>query len=191
MVGGLIKEQEVGVRGQLASQGDAGLLAAREPGRRAVPSRAWDTEPSQRFLDPLIEVVAVGGFETLPEGRIRSRLHGLGALRLEVGQLALHPLDLGRAAADESAHGGCATELAVKVRLLGQQANARASRHVNAASVGLQPAGDHLEQGRLAGTIGPHEADPLATSQGGAHRMEDDEVTDLPANALQAQDGHG
>ena len=78
----------------------------------------------------------------------------------------------------------------VPMRLLGQQAEARAASQVHAPRVRLQPARGDLEERRLASTIGTHEAHTLAAREGGRHGCQDDEVADLAAHALETQDGH-
>ena len=76
------------------------------------------------------------------------------------------------------------------MRLLGQQTEARAASQVHAPRVGLQPARGDLEERRLAGAIGTHQAHALAAREGGGHGCQDDEVADLAADALETQDGH-
>ncbi len=109
VVGGLVEHEQVRVGHQQARQGHARLLAPGELGRGAVPALAADTQAGQRLLDALVEVVAVERLEAVAQRRVGGRLHGRGALRLQGGQLALHALDLGGAAAHDGTHrrGAC------------------------------------------------------------------------------------
>ncbi len=55
---------------------------------------------------------------------------------------------------------------------------------------GPSSAADDPQQGRLARAIGADEAHALTARDGAADRIEDDEVADLPAHRVQAQDAH-
>ena len=59
VVGRLVEEQEFGIREKQPGQRRAGLLAAGEIRRRAVPIDPIEPEARQRGLDTLIERVAV------------------------------------------------------------------------------------------------------------------------------------
>ncbi len=80
--------------------------------------------------------------------------------------------------------------MAVEVGLLRQQAEARLARQPHEPAISLLAAGDDLEERGLAGPVGAHQADALTAGERGADRVEDDEVADLAAHALEAQDGH-
>ena len=56
---------------------------------------------------------------------------------------------------------------------------------VDLAPIGFVEAGHESQQGRLAGTVGAHEADTIACGDGGLHAVEDDEVADFTDDAIE------
>ena len=158
--------------------------------RRAAPVLPRDAQPGERLIHALVEVVAVECLEALPEAAYSGACDGLRAVPLQLGQLALQPLDLRGAGPHGRSHGRRADEGRIQVRLLAQQPDARPGRDVDGPAIGVLAARDDPEQRRLAGTVGADQADTLAARERGADRIEDDEVTDLAAHIVQAQDAH-
>ena len=74
---------------------------------------------------------------------------------------------------------------------LGDAAEAGAPAHGDGAAVGLQVAGDDVQQSRLAGAVSPHQADPMARRYGKGGAFEKQATTDPVAQIIDVQHGRG
>ena len=114
--------------------------------------------------------------------------HPVGVLQL--GQLGGHRLEMGRAGPDRGPEVGRGHERRVEVRLLGEQAEAEVALADDRAAVGLVEPGREPEQRRLAGAVGPDEADAVADGDRGVDFVEDDERADLAGDPLEPEQAH-
>jgi hypothetical protein len=67
----------------------------------------------------------------------------------------------------------------------------RALRERELAAVNLALAGQHPEQGRLAGAVGPGEREPVTALDGERDALEEQRARDLLAQAGSGHYGHG
>jgi len=112
-------------------------------------------------------------------------------LALEGRERLGHPVEVGGTLTHRRPEVRRRHECLVEVRLLGQQADRQLALVVNLTLVRLVTAGGDPEQRRLAGPVRADEADPIAESDRGVDRIEDDERSDLAVNVGQAEDRHG
>ncbi len=188
VVRGLVQQQQVRVRYHQASEGGAGLLAARERRRRTQPLVAGEAEAGERLVHTLVERVAAKDVEAMLEVRVPVA-PGMAPV-FEVLELHGHLLEVRGAVPDRGPQVRGGHERLVEVRLLAQQAEGQVSAARDRPTVGLVAPGHDPEQCRLAGTIGTHEPHPLADGDGGIDLVEDDEGPDLPDDTLQADQAH-
>jgi hypothetical protein len=68
-------------------------------------------------------------------------------------------------------------------------ADARAARHVGAALIGIDLAGDHLDQSRLARAVAPDQPDAATRRQRGTGAVDDDTATETDGDGGKVQHG--
>ena len=184
MVGGLVKEQQVGSLEQETAEGHAAALAAGEDRDRRV--RVRTLQGVHRLRELGVEVPAVGGVDLVLE--LAHLGHEGVEVSVGVGHLGAHlveALDLGKQVAkgqlDVLANG----LVLVKRGLLLQDAHGVAGAEHGLAVGDVLEAGHDLEQRGLAGAVGAHHADLGAGED--AHRdvVQDDLVVDGLAGADQ------
>ena len=175
VVGGLVEEQQVGLLQEQLAQGDPAALTTGQDGDVGVGRRA--AQRVHRLLELGVEVPGVGGVDGLLQ------LAHLGQQRVEVGVGLRHErgdlvvavelaLDLGDALLDVAEH-----RLGlVQRRLLLQDADGVARAQARLTVRGLVEAGHDLEDRRLAGAVGPDDADLGAGQEVQGDVVEDDLV---------------
>ena len=192
VVGGLVEQQQVRVIDQQPRQRDAGLLAARQLQGRPAPVLARHAEAAQRLLHALVQVIAVERLEPLPQARVLRALHGRRALPLQVRAAAISSRSTS-AAPDRTAvrTSGAAGERLVEVRLLAEQPDAHAARDVDACRR-RAPRGPLtiLSSVVLPAPLAPTRPTRSPRAMDAADRIEDDEVADLAADGVEAEDAH-
>ena len=189
VVGRLVEQEQVRIGDDEAGERGPRLLAAGDRRGRAGPLVAHEPEARERLVDPLVERVAAQDVEAVLEVGVG----GAGGVTvvLEASQLLGHPLEVRRAVPHGRAEVGRRHERLVEVRLLAQQAEAEAPLAGRAAAVRLVLPGGDPEQRRLAGAVGPDEADALPGSDRGRDPVEDHERADLAHDALEPDKRHG
>ena len=173
VVGRLVEEQQVGVAQQQLRQGDAHLPAARELLGRLVEVLHGKAQAAQDLAGAGLKPVAAQALEAVLRATIaveKSLVRG-GALLGVVGapalgrDLLLHGTDVGLETLDLGlrVHDlGKRALLARELGLLLEVADARVLGERHRALVGRLLAHEDLEQRRLAGAVGTHEAPALA-----------------------------
>ena len=167
VVGGLVEQQQVGLRQQQAAQRHAALLAAGEGGDLGVARR--EAQGVHGDLDLAVEVVGAGGLDLgLELGLLGADLVVVG---VGVGVLGQH----GVVALEQAGHLGHAVHHValdvlglVEVRLLLEQADGEAGRQAGLAGEAVVDAGHDPQQRRLAGAVRPDHADLGARVEGQA-----------------------
>ncbi len=162
MVGGLVHQQHVGVAEQHARHGDAHLPPARERADVAVDPIVLEAEPVQHFAGLALERVAPEMVVLLlhfAEAR-EDLVHVVDARR--IGHRVLQLLELVMEIADASAAGNGFVQHRPARHLLdvlAEVADGQLLRHGDFAVIRTFFAGDHAEDGGLAGAVGSDEAD--------------------------------
>ena len=185
----LIEEEQVRIGDHESSHRRPRLLPAGECRGRLFPLVRPEAEAGQRLVDPLVEGVATEHLVLVEERRVARFLHAV--LALEGRERLGHTVEVGGTLTHRRPEVRRRHECLVEVRLLGQQADRQLALVVNLTLVRLVTAGGDPEQRRLAGAVRADEADPIAESDRGVDRIEDDERSDLAVNVGQAEDRHG
>ena len=160
VVGGLVEEQQVGLRGQRPGQRGARELAAGERSQGAVEVVVDEAEAMDDRARPLAPAVAADGLE--------ARLHAgvaVHGLLVAGGHRELQALELGLelqrlAGARENVFPEA--EVALARRALVVEGDARALREDELAAVDGGLSGQHPQQGRLARAVAPGDGHALA-----------------------------
>ena len=181
MIRRLVEEQHVGLREQELRQFHAHQPAATEgrDGTRALVR--CEAEAGKHALDTHVTLVAAGPVEARADlvvalREIRRDLVTVAAqaghLGLELGAFGLEVVEVGERrrhlVVDRVGDRG--------VELLLQAADADAAGHRDPPGVGLLVAREHAQERRLAGSVGPHEADAVAGVDLQAHAREQDAI---------------
>ena len=165
VVGGLVHQQHVGVAEQHARHGDAHFPAARQRADVAVDPLIVEAEPVQHFAGLALERVAAEMVVLLlhfAEAR-EDLVHVVGARR--VGHRVLQFFELVMQIADAAAAGnGLVQHRAARhfLDVLAEVADGQLLRDGDLAVVDAFFAGDHAEDGGLAGAVGSDQADLFA-----------------------------
>ena len=189
MVRRLVEQEEIRLGDDEPRERGPRLLPAGQGGRRLGPFVAGEPEAGQGLVDAVVEGVAAEDVELVLEVRIAGRLDVAGVLHL--GQPGRHRLEMGRSMADRCPEVRSGHERVVEMGLLGEQAERQAALPVDGARVRLVAARRQAEQGRLARSVGPDQADPVVDGDRGRHVVEDHERADLAPDAIEAKDRHG
>ena len=139
----------------------------------------------KRGIHADVERVAAVSLEVVAQCRVLRRFDAGRSARLQLVQAALHLLQVLRSATDCFTQAWRAAILGVEIGLLREQADGQTTLPVHDAHVRLVAAGGQSQQARLARTVGANQANPLAVSDGGGDRVENDEVADLSANFVE------
>ena len=192
MVGRLVEQHRVGPHQQDAGERDAHLPAARERADVAVHHLLAEAEAREHLARAGLERVAA----ELLEARLHlavaldDALHLVGAVRIGHGVLELVQLGRHRAhragAIHRLGHGAVPRHLA---DVLAEVADGDAAIDRDLALVGLLLAGDHAEQGGLAGAVRPDQADLLAAVESRRGLDEEDLVAVLLADVVETDHG--
>ena len=152
VVGRLVQEQQVGRREEQGGQGDAHAPAARQGVDGTLLGRLVEAEAGQDLGRPGRRALGADRGQALVDlGQAVGR-GGLGGGQ-QLAALAVGDQD------------GLQQTLRAARRLLGDRADPRRPRHDDLAQVGLQLAGQQLQQGRLAAAVAADQADPPALVQ--------------------------
>ena len=111
-------------------------------------------------------------------------------LPLVPGEGLGHPLEVRGPAADGGAQVGRRHEDLVEVGLLREEAERQAALAHDLAPIRFVATRCEPEQRRLAGAVGPDEADPVAQRERDVDPVEDDERPDLAGDLGEAEDRH-
>ena len=193
MVARLVEQHCVGPHQQDPRQGNAHLPAAGKLADIAVHHFLAKAQAVEYFARAAFERVAVEFLEPALNFAItlNDRVHLAHALRVGHGGLKL--LELGRDAADRSGavhdlgHGAMPRHFA-DILIEIADSDAAIDRHL--ALVGRFLAGDHTEQRRLAGPIGPNKANPLALQERGRSFDEQEMIAILLADVFETNHDH-
>ena len=166
MVGGLVEQQQVGASEQQLGQRDAHLPAAGKGLSRPVGVVGAEAESAQHGGDAQVHAVAVRQAEAVLQVGIAVehrlvigvRHAGVAQAVLDVVHLRLHVQERLEGAARFLEHRPARVGQAV----LRQVADGEARRFDDGARVRVLEAGQHLEQGGLAGAVRAAEADTVA-----------------------------
>ena len=176
VVGRLVQQQQVGLDEERGSERDPHAPAAGEVGERHLLHRLVDAEAGEQARSPR-------------RCRVRADLRepglDLGAARA-LGVLRLG--DQGGALLVGCEHGG-ARRLRPARHLLVDQPHGKPARAQDRALVGLEPARDEAQQGRLAAAVAPHQPEPLAGADLRGHALEEQAPVDAVGDVLKGQHG--
>jgi len=167
VVGGFVEQQQVGLLQEQLAQRDPATLTAGKDADRCVAGRAL--QGVHRLLQlgvdvPRLPVVELGlQFAHLGQERVEVRVR-IGQFRRDLVEAVEQPLGLGDRLLDILQHGLVLGER----RLLLEHAHGLALGQHGVAVVCPEQSGHQLEQGGLAGAVGPDDADlgPLEERQG-------------------------
>jgi hypothetical protein len=174
----LVEQQHVGPAQQELREVDAHLPAAGEIAAVAVHVGVDEAQAVQHRLRLGFDVVAAVVVPLLADGHvaIHDRLVAValgvdgGHLVLEIRSTCFEGMELRERRERVVEHG----DAALPEDVLRQVADAGAARHRHAAAVGLELAGQDLQQGGFAGTVRAREPDPGADRHAPPHVVEDD-----------------
>ena len=170
----LVEQQQVGLDEERGGERDSHAPAAGEVGERHLLHRLVDAEAGEQARSPR-------------RCRVRADLRepgfDLGAAR---PVRAFRLGDQGRAFRVRCEHGGARCFRAAR-HLLVDQADGKAAGAEDRALVGLQPARDEAEQGRLAAAVAPDQPEPLARADLRGHALEEEAPLDAVSDVLQGQ----
>ena len=165
MVGGLVQQQQVGLFEQQLGQRDAHLPAARELLGAPLPIALRETQAGEHAAHLRFDGVAVAGAKLAFHAmEAVGHLRVLGAGGVEFGHAARQVLLLvfERAQAGEDRHAlGEDRAAGEREAILRQVAEGDALLGGDAAGVEPFDSGQDLEQRRLAGAVGAHDAGAL------------------------------
>lgn len=156
VVGGLVEEQQVGLGQQQLAQRDAAALTTGQVGHRLVGRRA--AQRVHGLLELRVEVPRVGMVELLlqPAHLLHQLVGVVGGHQLgDLVEAVELDLDLAQALFDVAANG----LLLVQRRLLQQDADGRVVGQEGVTVVRLVQARHDPQDARLAGAVGPNDAD--------------------------------
>jgi hypothetical protein len=174
VVGRLVQQQRPGLPDQKLGQPEPGALATGEGGQPPAPplwAGAGQAEPGEHQLGPAVGVpqLVVGR----PLQQLAVAVQGLGVIRpvLQPGRQLVEPplvgADLAQRVVDHLGERG-----APRMRqLLVQEPEVGGA--ADGTRVGLDQAGEHPQQGGLAGPVLTDQAHPLAGGGGQAHPVQD------------------
>ena len=166
VVGGLVEEQDVGLRRQRTDERRARQLAARERAQRPVEVGRREPQAARDRLEPRPPRVAAGALE-LTLRRVVAAKDGVGRVlghpRLELAQLGLELLRLRGSGADVRAQRLGPGER----RALVVEGDASPRRHRDLALVRRELTGQDAQKRRLAGAVSADKRDPVAGAQDG------------------------
>ena len=182
MVGRLVEQQQAGPAEQQLGQRDAHLPAARERLGRLGEVVLAEAQAAQHGRDAQVDAVAV----VAPEALLQLGVADQHRLVLALGNAVVAEPLL------ERVHLGLLVEQlgegdrrlveerppAVVEAVLRQVADGQAGRLDDLARVGLVEAGQHPQEGRLAGAVRAAEADPVALADLPGHVLEQDAVAE-------------
>ena len=184
MVGRLVEQEQLRLAQEQLGQGDAHLPAAGKLAAVAVEVGRGEAEAAEDHLRAALEVVAAVGIPRLAGGGIRGHQGVvLRMIRSGVREIRLQPGAFIRDAVNvlEGGHRfGQDAAAADAERLLGQVADHRSLRNVDAAAVGFDLAGHHAQKGGFPGAVGADQSDPSAGGDEPVHPGQDN----LPAERL-------
>ena len=184
VVGGLVEQQEVGLRGERAAERGPRELAARERRQGPVEVGVGEPEPPDDRGRPVAPVVAAGVLEPGLRGRVAGERPGVvGARRhrlLELAQLLLERGEIGRA----GEHVVAEPELARRRRPLVVERDARPLLPRELAALERDASREGPQERCLAGAVRAGERQPVA-----ALDLERDAVEERGARELLAQPG--
>ena len=160
VVGRLVQEEQVGLGGEGAAEGDAAFLASGQGSDEGVEGRGGEVRGGG--VDAGLEFPAVGGLDLVEEdGQL-----AVGAL---AGFVASEPIDeVGGARLDVLADG----EGALELEFLGQVADAEAAAPGDIAGIGVLVSGEDAEEAGFAAAVAADEADLFAGSDGEGDGLE-------------------
>ena len=161
MVGRLVEQKDVGVRNEHRQKRQPCFLAAAEQGGRFVEVCRRKAEALEHRARFGLVFVAARAAEFLLQRGVARRVGAVpvGQPALQFGQPALGLVQAGKGVQRPVQHRPAAEVL---LRLLGEQLRFCAARKGHVAAVGLQAAGEDVEQRGLARAVGPDDAEALA-----------------------------
>ena len=182
VVGGLVQQEQVGLREQEAAEGDTATLTAGERGDVGVGWR--EPQGVHGHLDGALEVPGAGGLDLgLELGLLGTQLLVVG---IGVGPLGEH----GVVASQQVCRGTDAVHdvavhvlVVVQLRLLLQQAHGEALGQAGLAGEAVVEAGHDAQQRGLAGAVATQHADLRAGVEG-----EGDVLQDLAVGRVEPRD---
>jgi hypothetical protein len=159
--------------------------------RSVSTSRSLVGSSSRRTLPPSLSSLGQVDAVALAAGEHADLLLLVGALEVEGGDvgaavdLALAELEVVGAAGDLLVDGAVAS----RRRGTGRRRTSLTVSPIRCAAVGLLLAGDHAEQGGLAGAVGADDADDAGRGQREAEVLDEEPVAEALGDVLELDDG--